>query len=239
MTREVSGPLVLAVAGAVAAALLLLGLPRLVAHAIVAPAHEQVDNALTAGRALPPAVVDHALERYASAVPFAPEDASFRRRQGQLLLRKRAGAGPEEAAALMREARDRFAEAAARAPARSFDWTLFVRAELALGAKAGSLEPVLRLAYVTGPYEASSMLARSNIVLAHWEAFSPDMRDIVRADLERLWQTRGLRATLYRTYLQWGYRERGLFREIVLSDPEEARRFDRQFMRWLRTPRTG
>ena len=47
MTREGSNPLVLAAAGAVAAALLLLGLPRLAAHAIVAPVHDRMPVILT------------------------------------------------------------------------------------------------------------------------------------------------------------------------------------------------
>ena len=202
MARESSNPLVLVAAGAVVAVLLLLGLPRFTAHAIVAPVHEEVENALTAGNSLPPEAAARALALYGAA-------------------------------------RDHFAEAVVRAPSRSFDWVLLARAELALGADAASLEPGLRLAYLTGPYEASSMLMRSNLVLTHWEAFSPGMRDIARADLERLWQTHGLRAPLFGAYLQWGYRERILFREIALSDPAQARRFDRHFMRWLQSPGPG
>ena len=232
MARESSNPLVLVAAGAVVAVLLLLGLPRFTAHAIVAPVHEEVENALTAGNSLPPEAAARALALYGAAVPFVPEDAGFRRRQGQLMLREAAVAEGAGAGAAMRKARDHFAEAVVRAPSRSFDWVLLARAELAL-------EPGLRLAYLTGPYEASSMLMRSNLVLTHWEAFSPGMRDIARADLERLWQTHGLRAPLFGAYLQWGYRERILFREIALSDPAQARRFDRHFMRWLQSPGPG
>lgn len=238
MTRERSNPLVLAAAGAVAAALLLFGLPRLAAHAIVAPVHDEVETALTAGSNLSPETTALALARYGAAVPFAPEDAGFRRRQGQLNLRVAADADAAPDGA-MREARDHFAEAVARAPSRSFDWVLLARAELALGADAATLEPVLRLAYLTGPYEASSMLMRANLVLVHWEAFSPGMQDVARADLERLWQTRGLRQALFGAYLQWGFRERILFREIALADPAQARRFDRLFMRWLQGPGQG
>ena len=95
-----------------------------------------------------------------------------------------------------------------------------------LGRPESEVEAAVRLSYLLGPYQASSMLLRVQTILSLWNEASPEMREIVGKDLEKIWHTDALHSNLAALYLRQPLSSRMRIREVVLNSKEDVDAFN-------------
>jgi tetratricopeptide (TPR) repeat protein len=206
------------ISGAIALVAIGMASPRVVAYAFVAPWSSVVAPAFATGRQIEAGPLAEAVHAYSSATTWLSSDGFLQQDRGRLLMRQ---AQNEEAAAAMRAS-------LAAAPNRALAWSLLAYLDNKMGASAEALTPLLRLSYATGPREASSMLLRPAVPLDHWADMPDDIKDAVRAELRRLYETPWMRRRFFRLYIAQGFAGRIVIRNAVISTSTGAEKFNRE-----------
>lgn len=207
-----------ATSGLIALALIGIAVPRVVAYAFIAPWSSVAPPALAGGQQIEAGPLAEAVHAYSRAAAWLPSDGLIQQDRGRLLMRQ---GQDEEAAAAMRAS-------LAAAPNRAFAWSLLAYLDDKTGASAATLAPMLRLSYATGPREASSMLLRPAVPLDHWADMPDDIKDAVRLELRRVYETPWMRARFFRLYIAQSFAGRIAIRDAVISTPAEAAKFNRE-----------
>ena len=204
-------------------ALLVLAMPRIAAYSIILPVQSRVAPYLTHGTSPPSDTLEKSIGAYVRAGEWLPGDASIQQTLARLYLRRafdRQGTEEERRAALA-AADQSIDRSLADAPNRHFDWALKAEILRLSGRPVQEIEGALVLSSYLGPYEASSMLLRSRIILDRWSDVSGAIHDIARKDLVLIWRTVPLRESLIALYLQESLQGRVLIRHIVLKSKED------------------
>lgn len=69
------------------------------------------------------------------------------------------------------------------------------------------------------------MLFRSRLILRHWGGTDDELRAQARRDVRNLWESRTMRRSLARLYLELDSPRRLLFRSWVLAEENDWKRF--------------
>ncbi|MGB3809087.1 MAG: hypothetical protein WA943_03260 [Parvibaculum sp.] len=223
--KRVGGQAVALAATAFGLALLVLAVPRIIAHGSIVP--------VTFNLALDKAdALASVRESYRRALRWQPADAQLH--QDFALLSRSLinnAANTDE----IEEAGDAFYATVMSGPARGFAWSLLAGFEQSRGQSTGLYADHLRLSALLSPYETSSMVQRATVIVSAWADMPKDLRDLARRDLRRMWLTQGSpRTTLITLYLQLDFAERALVRELAFENLEELKHFDRQLLRAVR-----
>lgn len=166
------------------------------------------------------ALLDRARRGYEVALEADRSNVSYALSLGRLDLR----------AGQIAQAEGHLKNAVALAPNDAFVWTELARlAQLRREPEAKAAE-YLKLSWLTGPYELSSLIARPKVALSYWDELSPDLRERTGADIRRMWDDKDLRWYLRPLYLSLSYEERARFLDAGFSDQAERRAFLRQVL---------
>ena len=207
--------------------LAVLALPRIAGHAMLLP-HGAVREALDRGTVVEPARLEAAHAALARAGAWLPGDAAIPRDRARVARRlARLSDDPETADRLIEAAAADLRAAAAAAPADGFTWALLADTEIAAGKPVEAVLPALRLARLTAPRRASTILLTHGIVMRHWETMPAEMRAYATDDITQLWRRRDLRPLLVETYLDAGFAARAAFRARLGEDPRALQQFDK------------
>lgn len=215
------------IAGGAGLLLLVLALPRIAGHATLLP-HGAVREALDRGTAMEPARAEAAHAALTRAGAWLPGDAAIARDRARVARRlARLSDGPETSDRLIDAAVADLRAAAATAPADGFTWALLADTELAAGKPVEAVLPALRLARLTAPRRASTILLTHGIVMRHWDAMPGEMRAYATDEILQLWRRGALRPLLVETYLDAGFAARAAFRARLGEEPRALQQFDR------------
>jgi hypothetical protein len=210
-------------------ALVVLAVPRVMAHATLLPFGD-VRSGLVTGRHILAHRLDEARSAFLTAAAWAPGEPSFWREQA-LIARRLArsdGASGDKRDYLLNEE----ALAAARhyvrlSPGDGYAWALFAQTRIDADARPADVVQELRLARLTAPSRASVSLVHFRIAMLHWKDTPDEIREISMRDVLAYWRYRPLRPLLVSTYLEADYAARAAFREALGADPRALKRFDR------------
>jgi len=229
--------LVAGVAGLIGLMLVVLSTPRLVAYAGLARLPAEVDANLKSGQPISGATLFEARTAYEQALKYVPADATLNLNLGRLILREAAMPGLSQA--LRRKALEtaslHFRAAISGAPTRAFAWSLAALVESNKSGPSGRLYNLLRYSYYYGPYEPSSVLTRSGIVMPLWQILPDEFQRFAENDLKVLWWVHALRRDLFEIYLEAPYPLRSHIRHVVLLTDEDRQSFDtllKDFLAW-------
>lgn len=115
-----------------------------------------------------------------------------------------------------------------KAPNRAFGWSLLAAIEGDSATPPDEIVDILRMSYLTGPRDASSMIVRARLVLSRWDAMPNDLRAGTAGDLRALWEARAFNEDLVRMYFAADFRQRALIRRYALISKDDIGRFDRR-----------
>lgn len=223
-------PRVFAASAALFIGLVLLGVSgqRCLAYFHLARVPSEIDDGLKSGRALSPETLAQAREAYLRAARILPGASEVQQNLGRIELRLADAAALAPAARMetLASASGHFAQAIAAAPARAFPWSLAALAHSELAAPPERIASSLRYSYFLGPHEASSLLLRATVALAHWDGLPEDVRRNTGRDLERIWRLPPLRTRLISLYLAASFPLRIEIRRTVVTTEEDRRIFD-------------
>lgn len=224
--------------------LLLLAVPRIMAHAAVLPVAD-VRAALGSGTPLSEDRLRTALTAYDRAIEWRQADPSFRRDRALAArrlarLRPTEGESPEcDSDCLKRTALDDLRIHAGLAPGDGFVWALYADAGIELGNEVEAALPALRLARLTAPSRASALLLQYRLAMLHWDRMPPEYREHGLRYVAILWKKRGLRPLLFETYLEAGFPARAAFREAMGEGSRGLMQFDRMLLSRAGVSRRG
>lgn len=227
--RSVSRLLMSAAMLFVGLSLISLAVPRIVAYGILVSVEPRISPALKRGEMLPSDLLDRSIPAYVQAATWLPGDADIQQTLARLYLRRAADAHMKSVArqAALNSALARIDLALSAAPNRHFSWALQADILRLLNSPFYKIEEALRMSSLIGPYEASSMLLRSEIVLDLWNVLSPETRKIGVADLRRIWRSQKLHPNLAHLYLRQSLVERIRMRQILLHSQVETEKFNK------------
>ena len=218
-----------AVSFLVGASLISFAVPRIAAYRIILPFESRIAPALRQGEMLAPDIVSESISAYARAEDWLPEDADIQQTLARIYLRRAGNAQAESAArqAALENALERIDHALSAAPNRHFSWALRADILMLLGRPISDVEAAIHMSFLLGPYEASSMLLRTRIIMSRWNQVSSDTRRIAEGDLRGQWQCRQLRRRLVEFYLRQPLSSRVLIRRAALHSEKDVRLFDK------------
>ena len=205
---------------AVLAGLLLcaLALPRGIAAAVVTADGGAVITMLKNGGRLNRAERDAGLQRFIAARFFAPGDSRIALSMARLELMK-GRKGDEQAFFYLKQA-------VSLSPNNAFLWGLLAKQAAGQKESLAEISNYLRLSYLTGPFEWSSVLVRLPVELANWNRIDAETRARARSDLIRMTRNREIMRPLVRLYLGLGYEERAiLLREAFPASRQNQKKF--------------
>ena len=211
-------------------ALVVLATPRIAAYGILLSVKSRIAPSLSQGEMLPPALLDESIRAYVRAAAWMPKDADIQQTLARLYLRQVAISQSDNGSrkVALNDSLARIDAALRAAPNRHLSWTLRADILTLIGLREPEVEEALRMSYLLGPYEASSMLLRSRIILKIWTRASPKTQAIAKSDLKSMWETHWLRQNLVRLYLDQPLPARILIRRFALSSKQDSVQFNRR-----------
>lgn len=183
--RRRPSPVAAAVAGVLGCALLVLGLPQLIAGALTADSQDVLWE-LAAGRKPERAELDRATDRRESAARW--EASAERETDRGILLVRRADAtvpGPEQDR-LLAAARDAIAHGLSLGPVQPYAWAVLAALRERTGDRAGAVQ-ALRLSMLSGAFEPDLMLWRIDMGLRLIDRMGVENEALLRGQVRKTW----------------------------------------------------
>jgi hypothetical protein len=171
----------------VASAIIWLGMPRLVASALKAPAQASLVR-IQAGKTPTSSELERAVAHLKRAHVWEAS-AQLRSEIGFLRLLDAFQLDPsdETRSAKARLAAEFFTESLYLSPARPHPWVRLAYARELEGSTGAELSRLLQQSVAVGPFVGEIALVRLNLLLKHWGSLSPDLRLYTFSQIRYMW----------------------------------------------------
>lgn len=166
------------------AALCVIGWPRFVAGAIIAPYEDQLKKAAR-GQNVTTALLNDAIQRSKVSSDWVALGKSLNLLGGLELLAARSASSPIAQQRHLDASIAALRDGLARAPANAYSWVQLAQSVRARRGATPAVNGPLRLSLKTAPFEHRLVLPRIDLALTSWRVIEPDIRLAMAVQFQR------------------------------------------------------